>query len=248
MRQSCPCISLLLPLIVTTVLTGACLNPIVDPTLSYVLRFNPNGGGLDAPYQADSEFTPVFVGDRVPLPAPGTIHHPTDVFFGWNTRQSGGGTFYVPGETITMLSYDVILYEKWGAGGPAGRCISCDKGLYSEGRSCLEAAPTDSGTGLQNTAHIISVLGGGTYAAELADSQIIAGFTDWFLRSADELHLMYENLHDQMPAVGGFATENYWASTASVDINYALYRSFSTGNSFKTLRSNSMHVRPARRF
>ena len=112
----------------------------------------------------------------------------------------------------------------------------------------VDLTSTNIGTGLENTDHIISVLGAGSYAAELARSQNIAGFTDWFLPSADELHLMYLNLHDQVPAVGGFASQVYWASTASADNNYAFYRSFGTGDGLTTLRSNGLHVRSARRF
>ena len=99
------------------VLVGACLNPVVDPPLSYAVRFDPNGGvgALDAPYELVPQFTLALVGDRVTLPGPGTITCPPDLFLGWNTRPSGGGTRYAPGDTMTMPSRDVTLYAQWSA-------------------------------------------------------------------------------------------------------------------------------------
>lgn len=117
MRRSGLRPSLLVSLIAVTLLVGACLNPIMDPPLSYVLRFHGNGGvGVaDAPY--DQDFTLVLVGDGVVLPGPGTITNLPDVFLGWNTRESGGGIFYAPGDVMTMPSHDVTLYAVWGPGG-----------------------------------------------------------------------------------------------------------------------------------
>ncbi len=150
--------------------------------------------------------------------------------------------------------------------GPAGGWVFYDKGFYSDGWRYMEAAPADAstgigwggsgtlvdltstevGTGLENTDHIISILGAGSYAAELARSQNIAGFTDWFLPSDDELHLMYLNLHAE--SVGGFATANHWSSTAGASDLYAIAHYFNPSGAFVTLRSNSFRVRPARRF
>jgi hypothetical protein len=65
--------------------------------------------------------------------------------------------------------------------------------------------------GEANTQVIITELGAGTYAAKLCIDLVAFGFDDWYLPSAEELNLIYEQL-----GPGGnnnFENDYYWTST-----------------------------------
>ena len=75
---------------------------------------------------------------------------------------------------------------------------------------------TAIGTGEVNTAAIVAEYGSvdpynktGDCAARLVDQYAYGGYTDWFLPSRDELHLLYQNKGD----IGGFASDRYWSSS-----------------------------------
>jgi hypothetical protein len=120
--------------------------------------------------------------------------------------------------------------------GEGGGFIFYDKGTYSDGWRYLEAAPesmewidkqwgasgseitgtaTAIGTGLANTIAIVTWLnsnGESDRAAQLCDSLIYNGYSDWFLPSKDELNLMYQNL--RVKDIGGFSDNmSYWCSS-----------------------------------
>jgi len=119
--------------------------------------------------------------------------------------------------------------------GPAGGYIFYDKGDYSDGWRYLEAAPQSTewanlqwgahgtfiggtgweiGTGQSNTNIIVNWLNNHSEtgrAAQLCDSLIYGGYSDWFLPSDDELKLMHENL--KVFEVGGFEDAYYVSST-----------------------------------
>lgn len=93
-----------------------CINPIDDPPLSYMLRFEPNGadGALESPYMLAPDFTLKRVGARIALPGSGTLTNGALFFQSWNTRSGGSGISYVPGSTLVMPADDVTLYAQWG--------------------------------------------------------------------------------------------------------------------------------------
>lgn len=87
---------------------------------------------------------------------------------------------------------------------------------------------TGIGSGQSNTTKIVTFLnnnlddsyGDVTYktdrAAYLCDALTVGGYSDWFLPSKDELNLMYQNLHNIVIPVGGFAdlgNWTYWSSS-----------------------------------
>ena len=135
------------------------------------------------------------------------------------------------GPTTPLLTYTV------GDTGPAGGLIFYDKGSYSDGWRYLEAAPASTewtdkdwgwgsygtliggteaeiGTGQNNTTKIVTWFNSHSEtgsAAQLCDTLVYGGYSDWFLPSKDELDLMYTNLHLQ--GVGGFAVNLYWSSS-----------------------------------
>ena len=149
---------------------------------------------------------------------------------------------------VTMQTYSV------GDPGPAGGIIFYDDESDGEdkiaGARYLEAAPSGTewsnkgwggfgtlvggtdwgiGTGEANTTTIVSALGTGNYAARLCYDLVHAGYDDWFLPSYGELNLMYENLHDRVPALGGFTTDSYWSSKEATS-QYAYEQSFVNGH------------------
>ena len=73
------------------------------------------------------------------------------------------------------------------------------------------------GTGKANTQAIITAQGAGTYAAKIAASATIGGYTGWFLPSRDELQLMHDVIGPGAKApltnIGKFALDNYWSSS-----------------------------------
>jgi hypothetical protein len=77
------------------------------------------------------------------------------------------------------------------------------------------------GSGADNTQKIVDKLADyneGNYAAFICHNLIVNNnntvYDDWFLPSKDELNLIYDNLYDNTPSLGGFSEFNfYWSST-----------------------------------
>lgn len=116
----------------------------------------------------------------------------------------GGIVFYIDGATghgLIAAPIDQSAGIKW------------YNGLYN----VTDATGTAVGTGQGNTTKIIAAQGAGNYAAQLADSLVISGYSDWYLPSKEELNLMYTNIGQGAPApltnVGGFAGTYYWSSS-----------------------------------
>ncbi|MEI6092958.1 MAG: hypothetical protein WCQ47_04660 [bacterium] len=172
--------------------------------------------------------------------------------------------------------------------GPAGGLIFYDKGSYSNGWRYLEAAPLSTqwtgkawrsllpnsnpndtligtslgvGTGQANTTAIVIALNsvpevGG--AAQLCDDLVLGSYSDWFLPSKDELHLIYTNL--VLFSVGGFDTgaNSYWSSSedtvglgAPMNIpagRRAWREYFQTGLRSESPKASTMYVRAIRAF
>lgn len=105
---------------------------------------------------------------------------------------------------------------------------------------------TTIGSGSANTDKIIAQNGAGiTYAAGLARAYTGSGYSDWFLPSIEELHLMYTNLH--LKGYGAFAGGGYWSSS-----EYTAYiasaQHFVGGNVYIPNKTTTLYVRAARAF
>ena len=112
------------------------------------------------------------------------------------------------------------------------------KGLKSDG--------TAIGTGLQNTIDIVNNCTSSTgYAASVCDSLLLNGYTDWFLPSKEELHLMYSNL--KLFGTGNFSNSAYWSSSEMTSV-FAWQVIFTNGLTQGTSKNSFALVRPIRVF
>ena len=153
--------------------------------------------------------------------------------------------------------------------GPAGGYIFYDKGSYSNGWRYLEAAPastewtgkewgsygtliggtgTGIGTGQSNTTTIVTWLNSHSEtdrAAQLCDSLVYSGYSDWFLPSKNELNLIYENL--KVFDVGGFAGYGYWSSSED-SAYHAWGQGLGSGTQASGNKSANLQIRATRSF
>ncbi|MCP4131732.1 MAG: hypothetical protein GY754_12205 [bacterium] len=197
-------------------------------------------------------------------------------FNGWNTQANGSGTAYTQGQTFTIGTANVTLYAKWstvyniGDTGPGGGLIFYDKGSFSDGWRYLEAAPASTewasvkwggygtvtgatakaiGTGEANTTVIVGVLNGLNEtgcAAQLCDSLVEGGCSNWFLPSQDELNLMNTNLHQN--GAGGFTDSvHYWSSSEGrADASWSQF--FGSGSTGTYSKNGTIRARAIRAF
>lgn len=132
------------------------------------------------------------------------------------------------------------------------------------GSLLLDANATDIGFGFINTVSIINFHDGlQNYESNpaicnpLNDGSVVAkkavlyeqnDFKDWFLPSAQELNLMYQNLHTSSKA--GFSNTLYWSAT-QIDANNAATIDFLDGTALQTEKIpvlNSVNARAIRAF
>jgi Protein of unknown function (DUF1566) len=99
------------------------------------------------------------------------------------------------------------------------------------------------GTGNANTGTIVTVQGGGSYAAKLCFDLSLHGYSDWYLPSKDELNKLFINQR----LVGGFATGGYWSST-EYTLNAAWGQVFSDGGLINLNKDFAISVRAVRSF
>ena len=148
------------------------------------------------------------------------------------------------------------------------RTTSGGSNLYVNGTTTYNAADctrTAVGTGKTNTDLLVTAMGDNTYsestgktkttqyAAKLCADLEYNGFDDWFLPSADELDLVYTNLHKA--GLGGFAgdsrnsyEDSYWSSSEE-DPKYASRLRFNCGPpQIPNVRYKDYRVRPVRAF
>jgi len=107
----------------------------------------------------------------------------------------------------------------------------------------LNASLQGTGGGYVNTERIVVNQGAGNYAANLCANDSTGGYGDWFLPSASELILLYQ----QQQVVGNFSSAMYWSSTESAKTT-ATALNFSTGITTVTAKASEGNVRAIRAF
>ena len=108
----------------------------------------------------------------------------------------------------------------------------------------LNANLPGTGGGIINTERIVVKQGAGNYAANLCANDTSGGYGDWFLPSANELALLYQ----QQQVVGGFGSAApYWSSTES-SARAAQAINFASGATVQPAKSSAGNVRAVRAF
>jgi len=231
-------------------------------TNTYTVIFNSQGGSAVSSKTVEH-------GGKVTKPTNPTKTGYT--FGGWYKEFGCTNAWNFANDTVTA---NVTLYAKWTPlyalrdTGPAGGLIFYVKeGGYSDGWMYLEAAPSDQsdgaewgcygtycgadgtavGTGEQNTIDIEARCATDDTAADICANLSLGGYSDWFLPSRDELNLMYTNLHNIVPPVGGFADYYYWSSS-EFDAAYAWLQNFYDGVQDLYYKNNTPRVRAVRAF
>ncbi|WP_461255748.1 choice-of-anchor D domain-containing protein [Treponema sp. R80B11-R83G3] len=122
---------------------------------------------------------------------------------------------------------------KIGDTGPGGGII-----FYAIGSEFKECTKTDLGSTRYTWAA----------AKNMAENYQGNGFTDWRLPDITELNSMYQNLHRNSPALGGFnTTYSYWSSTVYGSGSYYDLL-FYSGNQNWDYSSSTSYVRAVRSF
>ena len=162
-----------------------------------------------------------------------------------------GGVDIIPVEITSNGIVKISFNNPYPVGsiGPAGGYIFYDIGNHNSLWQYLEVAPTETivetnwglhkydvtgtelglGTGSQNTRLIVesaAQVGEIGIAAKECDNLEFGGFRDWFLPSADELSLIYDNLI--LNSVIDLGDKNFWTSSQDGELNAWVYN-FSTG-------------------
>ena len=112
---------------------------------------------------------------------------------------------------------------------------------------------TAIGTGAQNTIDIEARCTLINTAADICANLALAGHTDWFLPSKDELDLMYKNIGQGnvlgLGNVGGFANALYWSSS-EISSTFASSQNFTNGVQLNTIVKTNPpnYVRAVRAF
>jgi len=99
---------------------------------------------------------------------------------------------------LIAASSDQSDYAEWG----------CRVGLWG-GLALPGAIGTSIGTGNQNTIDIMAGCSKAGIAARLCGDLVLAGYSDWYLPSRDELSRLY----DSKAVIGGFVNACYWSSS-----------------------------------
>jgi len=108
----------------------------------------------------------------------------------------------------------------------------------------INAGLSGAGGGFINTERIVVNQGAGNYAANLCANDTTGGYGDWFLPSANELILLYQ----QQQVIGNLnSSAAYWSSTESANTT-ASALDFSSGITMDVPKSTPEKVRAIRVF
>ena len=147
-----------------------------------------------------------------------------------------GDIGYVPGQVDGLIAAasDQSSGAEWGCYGTA---ISGADG-------------TAIGTGNQNTIDIEAGCTTSGTAADICANLTLAGYSDWFLPSKDELNEMYLNIGQGnalgLGNIGGFANNYYWSSTETIQLLRGFRISLMVSSHYT--KDFTQHVRAVRAF
>ena len=208
-----------------------------------------NNGYITSPDDADSDPT-----NEIELPIGGQEGQILAIIGGvptWVNSPCIGGFRLGVGDTYAG---GIVFYvDASGCHGlvaaPSDQSSSAEWGCA--GSPIAGADGTAIGTGNQNTIDIEAGCSTAGTAADICANFALAGYTDWFLPSKDELNLMYQNIGEGnalgLGNIGGFAPTNYYCST-EYDFNNAWKQYFVNGYKYNSNKSSTGRVRAIRAF
>lgn len=110
------------------------------------------------------------------------------------------------------------------------------------------ATATAIGTGNANTTAIVTAQGEGTYAAKACFDLVLGGYSDWYLPSQDELHMMFLN----RTLIGGFDStyDVYYWTSSEYDSGMSFMETFFFSDGYRGFQGKHvpLKVRPVRSF
>jgi hypothetical protein len=110
------------------------------------------------------------------------------------------------------------------------------------------ATATALGSGNANTTTIVNAQGDGSYAAKACYDLVLGGYSDWYLPSQDELHIMFLNRN----LIGGFDStfDVYYWTSSEYDSGMSFMETFFFSNGYMGFQAKHvpLKVRPVRSF
>jgi hypothetical protein len=159
---------------------------------------------------------------------------------------SGGYVFYVSPTVINVaagISSGGIYLEAAPVSAQGTAQFGCT-GTSAPGTSYAV------GSGAANTLAIMNACATAGIASRVIAGATYNGFSDWFMPSLDEMTLIYNNLYNRSPSLGGFTGIDYGSSSEGTSGNgYQAYWWFGAGAaSLNTNKNLVIAYRPVRAF
>ena len=223
-------------------------SPVTHRGVVYDTTSNPS---LTSNYTVDGSGTGSFVSRLNNLA-------PTMTYFTRAYATNAVGTAYgsVVSFSSTLPTPAVAVGQNYGGGivfyvdstGQHGLvCAPFDQGVSAWGLNGIDVVGTSRliGAGALNTSIMVSY---GICAANLCDTLVLNGYSDWFLPSLDELSLMDANLFAF--GLGNFSHNNDWWSSTQYDSVTSFIQRFwgGQGGIFGAGKTGPNHVRAIRAF
>ena len=176
----------------------------------------------------------------------------------WINLQNGGDVNDPPAIGDTFQGGIVFYLDGNGGGLTAAPSDQSDLAAWGCYGQSISGTGSAVGTGAANTTAIVSGCSETAIAAKICADYTDGTYSDWFLPSKDELHLMFENIgHGNVLGlgnIGNFSYYFYWSSTevnlTEYENNYAWEQDFLNNGDQGTSgsKNNTLLVRAVRAF
>jgi hypothetical protein len=183
--------------------------------------------------------------------------NPSTTYYAKSYAKNSNGVV-VYGNEVSFITSSITIGSNYAGGivfyidstGQHGLvCAPSNQGGFTWGGAFIGGTSSAFGTGQANTSLILAGSNQRPIAASVCDDLVLNGYSDWYLPSFGELHLMYLNLRVQF--IGGFLNAWYWSSSQGPTgwDNHAWVMDFGFGNIYYTIQKvQHCEVRAVRAF